>query len=114
MCFEQLPLVMVYTFCIWRDATKPCPQRKPWQATCGDSSCQNCDHAFLDGADLDLQYFSGDIGLALMTLLPSKNGRRKALLSAEHCQMTPGDLDMARIQEYGTGTYLYIFKISHI
>ena len=105
MCFEQLPLSMVYTFCIWRDATKPCPQRKFWQATCGDSSCQNCGHAFLDIADLDLQYLSGELAVELMTHLPAKGGRRRALLSNEHCQMTVDDLDMARIQEYNTGNY---------
>ena len=104
MSHEQAPLALVHTFIIWHDATKPCPQKLEWQATCGDSSCQNCDDYFVDVADLDLQYLSGDLAVQLFTPLSAKSGRRRLLMSAEHCQMPISDLDMERIQEYNTGT----------
>ena len=83
---------------------KPCPQRDPTQATCGDSSCQNCDNNFLDVADLDMQYLSGDLAVQIFTQMPAKSGRRRAILAQEHCQMSVDDLDMDRIQEFSTGT----------
>ena len=103
LSFEQVPLVMAHTFLIWHDATKPCSQRQEWQATCGDSSCQNCDNNFVDVADLDLQYLSGELALDFMTQLASKSGRRRLLMSEEHCQMSIADLDMERLREFSTG-----------
>ena len=87
---------------------KPCPQRKFGQITCGDSSCQNCGHVFLDVADLDPQYLAGELAMLIASELPSKSGRRKALLSREHGQMSVDDLDMDRILEFNNGKFILI------
>jgi len=52
---------------------------------------------------LTLQYLSGDLAVDLMAQLPMKSGRRRILISEEHCQMTLGDLDLERFLEYSTG-----------
>ena len=102
-----MPLALIHTFCIWHDATKPCPQRREWQATCGDSSCQNCDHAFVDVADFDVGYLAGEIAVQVMTQLPAKSGRRRLIMSREHCQMSFADVDMDRVNEYSTGEFYF-------
>jgi len=61
-------------------------------------------------SDLDLQYLSGELAVMLYTSLPIKSGRRKAILSAEHCQMSFADLDLDRLKEYSSGK-LFIFTI---
>ena len=58
---------------------------------------------FLDAADLDLQYFSGELAMLIFSQLPTKSGRRKALLSLEHGQMSADDVDMDRLLEYNNG-----------
>ena len=83
--------------------SKPCPQRKFGQITCGDSSCQNCGHAFLDVVDLNPQYLAGELAMLIFSQLPTKSGRRKALMSLEHGQMRFEDLDMDRITEFNNG-----------
>ena len=85
------------------ESNKPCPQRPFGQITCGDTSCQNCGHPFLDVADLDLQYLAGELAILIFSQLPIKSGRRRALLTEEHCQVRFEDLDMDRIREFNTG-----------
>lgn len=59
-------------------------------------------------ADLDLQYLAGQLAILIATQLPTKSGRRRAILAEEHGQIRFEDLDMDRIVEYNTGKFLIL------
>ena len=45
------------------------------------------------------------MAVQIFSQMPAKSGRRRVILSEEHCQMSVDDLDMDRIQEFNTGTF---------
>ena len=53
--------------------------------------------------DLNPQYLAGELAMLIFSQLPTKSGRRKALMSLEHGQMRFEDLDMDRITEFNNG-----------
>ena len=101
--FELLPLAVVHSLLLTHDSSRVCPRRADWQLQCNDLRCFDCHQFSINLADLDLRLTAGELGRLIAAALPNKSGRRRALLTEQHGNVSFDDIDIERMNEFDHG-----------